>query len=171
MDACTILIRVTLSMLFLVLAIVTHIILKTYYNVSVCLEKWDREKFKEGFYKLAIIFTGTYLMSIMSAYFPVFLAEIGIPISESVTEYLNITTILLIMIKPTIVYVQKNIETLQAIVMDILPDKPDAGERLQEDAEEAESPGGESESETGNENETPAEGSAETENKRVKING
>lgn len=116
--------KVSISMIFLFVAVVTHIVLKTFYNVAFVEEPWSWGRFKEGIGKMLIVITGTYLLSATLAFFPVFLTMLGVSISNSVIEYLNVTTILLIMLKPTISYTKRNITTLENIINGLLPDPP-----------------------------------------------
>ena len=116
--------RVSISIAFLLIAVLTHIILKTFYNISIVKEGWSWVKFREGLYKTFVVLLGTYLLSITLAFFPIFLTMLGVPISNNVIEYLNVTTILLMMLKPTIAYTKRNIENLEKIILGLLPDKP-----------------------------------------------
>ena len=116
--------RVSISIAFLLIAVLTHIILKTFYNISIVKEGWSWVKFREGLYKTFVVLLGTYLLSITLAFFPIFLTMLGVPISNDVIEYLNVTTILLMMLKPTIAYTKRNIENLEKIILGLLPDKP-----------------------------------------------
>ena len=116
--------RVSISIAFLLIAVLTHIILKTFYNISIIKEGWSWVKFREGLYKTFVVLLGTYLLSITLAFFPIFLTMLGVPISNDVIEYLNVTTILLMMLKPTIAYTKRNIENLEKIILGLLPDKP-----------------------------------------------
>lgn len=116
--------RVSISIAFLLIAVVTHILLKTFYNISITKEKWSWAKCREGLSKMAIVLLGTYLLSATLAFFPVFLTMLGVPISNDVIEYLNVTTILLMMLKPTIAYTKRNIDNLEKIILGLLPDKP-----------------------------------------------
>ena len=125
--------RVSISIAFLLAAVITHILLKTFYNLSIVKEKWDLSKFCEGLSKMAVVLAGTYLLSATLAFFPIFLSMLGVSMSDSVIEYLNITTILLIMLKPTMAYTKRNIESLENIIHGLLPDRPESL-----DSEEAE---------------------------------
>ena len=118
--------KVSISILFLVASIVTHIILKTYYNVKMKKDCWNVEKFKEGFSKLFVVVISTYLLSVTLAFFPMLLVLLGVTLEKDLVEYLNLTTILVIMLKPTIAYIKKNVETLEKIIENILPEKFDS---------------------------------------------
>ena len=128
--------RVSISIAFLLIAVLTHIILKTFYNISIVKEGWSWVKFREGLYKTFVVLLGTYLLSITLAFFPIFLTMLGVPISNDVIEYLNVTTILLMMLKPTIAYTKRNIENLEKIILGLLPDKPRNMNRETEEIQE-----------------------------------
>lgn len=128
--------RVSISIAFLLIAVLTHIILKTFYNISIVKEGWSWVKFREGLYKTFVVLLGTYLLSITLAFFPIFLTMLGVPISNDVIEYLNVTTILLMMLKPTIAYTKRNIENLEKIILGLLPDKPRNMSRETEEIQE-----------------------------------
>lgn len=115
-DLWGIVLKVSLSLVFLGTAVFTHICLSTYRNIAFLKKSWEWEKFWEGISKLMIILLSTFLICVTGCYLPVFISVLGVPLDKTFVDYISLTSILLVILKPTLAYSKENISDLSSII-------------------------------------------------------
>jgi len=108
--------NIGLAALFLVASMITHILFRTYYNIKIQKMNWSWELFFEGLVKLVIVSLGTAILSTIFILFPIYLVQVDVLVDSEIVNYLNISTILLVFITPTVEYCKRNVASLKEII-------------------------------------------------------